>query len=232
MKVGRGFQTQQPHGADLAVRGGFDALGELDGASLPPKGTINSGKVDSTGISEGFSGMVRGEVDSGAHGSNIRTACEESKGEVSCLCEIAKNAKFNHPLMMSRKRLARPDDPWPQRLYVIGLIDGEVAKGATYESLAQEFELDTPYSLVTGWRYNYDRVPHRITIEKIAKHFNLPARKIFDASPPSGPPSELDLATQMIEGAMGPEVLTQISDEQKISAYRAAIAMARSVLAR
>ena len=28
MKVGRGFQTQQPHGADLAVGGGFDALGE------------------------------------------------------------------------------------------------------------------------------------------------------------------------------------------------------------
>jgi len=131
---------------------------------------------------------------------------------------------------MTRQRSLRPDDPWPQRFFVLDLIDREVEKGVTLADLASAFGLDKAYSLETGWRYNYDRKPHMNTLEKIADYFNIPISKVYDKNPSDTPRDELALAKETIEGSMGSGVVSKLTDEQILVAYRVAIAAVKAYL--
>jgi len=161
--------------------------------------------------------------------SQFRTFCEERKGESGSNCKIAPPAKLDHPLRVSRARFPRPEDPWPQRMYVLSLIDAKIANGTPIEEIAKALELGTTYSLETGYRYNYDRIPHRKTVELMAKYFKVPATAIYEASPEDK--GELALAREFITGAIGSEASSMVQDEKAVAAYRAAVASLKAVLA-
>ncbi|WP_316411293.1 hypothetical protein [Mesoterricola sediminis] len=208
----------------------MDQDGQVSRAGASGKRPVNGGNVDTTGISEGPSRRPIREVES--HASNYRTDCDIRKSESRTCCEIAMDATRHHHLGMSRPRKQRPDDIWPQRLFVLGLIDAEVSSGVvTYEDLAKEFGLGTTYSLLTGWRYNLDRKPERAVVEKIAKRYHINPWDVYNPAPAQPVvKDELALACEALEGAMGQDVVGQLTDEQKLHAYRVAMAAARAVL--
>jgi len=107
------------------------------------------------------------------------------------------------------------------------MVDAEVAKGATYEDLAKAFGMSTPYSLETGWRYNYDRKPHLDTVELMAEYFKLPPDRLF--SPQGMVKSAGALAREFCWKVLEGDSAALLTDEQAITIQRAAIAKARQV---
>ena len=206
-------------------------LGRKPGAAWPStKRPMDGGDMHSAGSGDGLGGIVGRKMNS--HTLQVRTSCDSVKLKLRSSSEIANIATPAHHLKMARERIARPNDPWPQRFAVLDLIDDAVASGTSLADLARAFGLDTPYSLETGWRYNYDRKPHMNTVEKMAWYFNVPISTIYSPTPiPQNPKDELTLAREALTGAMGAESVSRVSDEQILAAYRVAMATAKAMLA-
>lgn len=132
---------------------------------------------------------------------------------------------------MGRERIQRDDDVWPQRFFVLDLIDAEIASGKDSTWLAKQFGLPTDYSFRLGWRYHYDRRPDLDAIEAMAEYFKLPISAIYNPKSAIAPKDELALAKEALAGAMGSDALSSLSDEKILAAYRVAIAAAKATLA-
>ena len=135
---------------------------------------------------------------------------------------------------MRRPRLTRTEDPWPQRFFVLELIDKEIASGVPVLVLAKAFGLDTAYSIETGWRYHYDRKPHMNTVEKIAAYFKVPTWKIYMAAPDLSEGNRRDWpaapAREMLGWALGEERVAQLTDKQIQAIVKGAVASAEGML--
>ena len=116
---------------------------------------------------------------------------------------------------------------------MIGLVDQAVQEGATYEDLAKVFELDTAYSLKTGWRYHYDRMPHIHTAKLIAKHFGLPLSEVYPITTGEDneeEASDVVMAKELLAAAMGSDRVAMLTDRQILSIIKGAVVAAEGML--
>jgi hypothetical protein len=102
-------------------------------AKTTAKGAIDGPETDTAGVGNGLGAVARGDRDS--HDFKVHTFCEESKPKLHTFGQIAQNAKKPHRIPVSRARIPRDDSYWPQRLFVMGKIDAEIASGVPIEEL-------------------------------------------------------------------------------------------------
>ena len=195
---------------------------------------VNGIQGNPAGHGKGLVAESKGEKMGFPHALQFHTNWEESKGLISDLCEIAKIVKIAQPCRVSRQRKRPENDVWPQRIDVMDAIDALIASGVPAEDLAKDFGLETTSSIDRGWRYNYDRIPHMNTCVLIARRLGWPLKKVRDPMPEDSETPESDemaLARAYTLGAMGSEVMAQLTDEQILRGYRTAVASTKAYLA-
>lgn len=184
--------------------------------------------ADLTSDGDGFDRVARGQV--GLHTSKFHTNCGKSKRQISTFCKVAKNVKTDQTSSMGNPKKVHPHDVWPERFYVLGLIDAEIESGVPIQELVDAFGLKTPSSILKAWRTDYKRRPHTNTLIKIAERYKLQLKDVYNPIPLSEV-DELAKANEFVLTAMGQEIYEKLNDIQKLSAYRVAVASAKAVLA-
>lgn len=137
-------------------------------------------------------------------------------------------------------------DFWPQRSFFIGLVDAKVeeiasrhvnqgvsrsdAESQAFMEIAQALGLESSSGLERSYRYDKTRRPKRQVLEKATKYFGVELWQIYGPKPEPSEKDELALAKEALQGAMGSEVLSKLTDEQILAAYRVAMTTARAML--
>jgi hypothetical protein len=190
--------------------------------------TADRGVTASQGLGQRVGSDTSRESGFGFHDSKYGTNCKLDKRQSGSLCNIANIANKPHHSRVPNNRLPREADPWPQRLYVLGLIDAEVASGTPLEQIAQELGYESDWSLRTGYRAGHGRWPNRGKVDKIAARYGLETWQVWGTAPQGR--DETVLARELLGLTMGADRAARLTDRQISSIIKGMIISAEGML--
>ena len=159
------------------------------------------------------------------HGTSVAfKATKSSPASQENSAKESKLQKMRYIPMIYGMKPPRESRPWPQekRKRFAELLDAKLAEGVSYSEIAKALGLRSTRSLEHDWRYDKNRRPSRITLERASDYFQV---SIFEidieySQPPAGVPAsswdEASEKTKVIASAMFQDLTELPEDQQEI----------------